>query len=1020
MKNRFISAWLAIVMILSVVMGSLSAGIVYAEETVELTEKTVFSSEAMERKSNIPADAVSFGGSRYKLYTITSGATGSAAWNEAYEHCVALGGHLATITSSEEDSFLYSYVLSCNEQNAYFGLTDQNIEGVWQWVTGEPVSYINWNEYEPNYEHPGEDYGCYLYKYTDGTWNDDDFAPNSSYDAANYICEWDDVEEGDSDLLDISISVHETSSCTENDRIDTMYYACGNFFWDKKTGTDEVERTNYDICYVKVAATNSLEDDSILENADDSNVCIQLQAPDGFSFEPDTIVSETEFYYDLLASEKDQEITLECYPIYTEITPVSQCLEFKVSYQSDVLGNVEAQIEESTSELVCRKDAGMVTMRNSFYGNGNAVWNDRITPDFSGFGHSSYSYDDGLALISAAFSAASYKYEGILETLKRFGFSKISRYNYNPVNDQIVNSVDTDKVAAVFASKKMVIDGEIKTIIAVIVRGTVHTEWQGNFTIGKGTRHLGFESARGYLAPNMLTYLNKYASSNSADNKILITGHSRGAAVADLLVLDMVQKYGGKYAAQSDIYGYTFATPNSTKENTVSLQNIFNIVNEHDVVTDIPGGYGKVGVTYYINPDSGYLANTLSAFNNLTRNTVVFKKHENYESLKFFAQLLGRTTDWHYAKFRISGDFIALSLNIIADRKNSAKDVLQYFEKLYNDSSNDLRTVGDIAAEMMSKMGQKATSEVSTSNPIKDNIGSPHGIWSNHAMEFYYSWIKSAPVSAFASETYSEYQPSQVIVTVACPVDVELWNAAGQTIASIVNDEVVFGEEFSTVVEDKKYFFLPEDSYHFIIKGSDDGEVNLTVTEYDEDFTKESFASVRGLTISKDDVIVFSHDSSAENNDDRYRIMDRNGNIVPAEVLTGDKLDAYTVEVAMSGDGAVFGDGSYDEGALVILNALPQDNNFLGWYENDVLISEELAYVFECEESRTLEARFTNLLDFNDLRILQQYFAGYPIELPEFLTDIDGDGTLTRRDCMFLARYLNGWEQYELPNKKNS
>jgi hypothetical protein len=51
-----------------------------------------------------------------------------------------------------------------------------------------------------------------------------------------------------------------------------------------------------------------------------------------------------------------------------------------------------------------------------------------------------------------------------------------------------------------------------------------------------------------------------------------------------------------------------------------------------------------------------------------------------------------------------------LSLNIIADRKNSAKDVLQYFEKLYNDSSNDLRTVGDIAAEMMSKMGQKATS----------------------------------------------------------------------------------------------------------------------------------------------------------------------------------------------------------------------------------------------------------------------------------------------------------------------
>ena len=150
----------------------------------------------------------------------------------------------------------------------------------------------------------------------------------------------------DMNLLDISISVHETSSCTENDRIGTMYYACGNFFWDKKTGIDEIERTNYDVCYVKVTATNSLEDNSILENAKDNNICIQLQAPEGFSFEPDTMVSETEFYYDLLAAEKEQEITLECYPVYTEIAPVSQYLEFSVSYQSDVLGNVKAQIRK--------------------------------------------------------------------------------------------------------------------------------------------------------------------------------------------------------------------------------------------------------------------------------------------------------------------------------------------------------------------------------------------------------------------------------------------------------------------------------------------------------------------------------------------------------------------------------------------------------------------------------------------------------------------------------------------------
>jgi hypothetical protein len=89
--------------------------------------------------------------------------TGSATWTTARTNCSNMGGHLVTITTSGEQSFLYGLWPS-----GWIGLTDEVVEGTWRWVTGETYSYTNWNSGEPN-NSGNEDYVQFV---SNGRWND--------------------------------------------------------------------------------------------------------------------------------------------------------------------------------------------------------------------------------------------------------------------------------------------------------------------------------------------------------------------------------------------------------------------------------------------------------------------------------------------------------------------------------------------------------------------------------------------------------------------------------------------------------------------------------------------------------------------------------------------------------------------------------------------------------------------------------------------------------------------------------
>lgn len=97
-------------------------------------------------------------------------------------------------------------------------------------------------------------------------------------------------------------------------------------------------------------------------------------------------------------------------------------------------------------------------------------------------------------------------------------------------------------------------------------------------------------------------YCKGYIPFNNISNPIfLVTGHSLGAAVANLVAEHLNSCDNTNHCPGSrkieDIYAYTFATPKTendiTKYDVTKNQNIFNILNNNDIVTFVPTNFSK-------------------------------------------------------------------------------------------------------------------------------------------------------------------------------------------------------------------------------------------------------------------------------------------------------------------------------------------------------------------------------------------------------------------------------------------
>ncbi|XP_030177457.1 C-type lectin domain family 4 member E isoform X2 [Lynx canadensis] len=76
--------------------------------------------------------------------------TNTMSWASSVKNCSNMGAHLVVINTQEEQEFLF--YAKPKRREFYIGLTDQVIEGQWQWVDGTPFTEALsfWDEGEPN------------------------------------------------------------------------------------------------------------------------------------------------------------------------------------------------------------------------------------------------------------------------------------------------------------------------------------------------------------------------------------------------------------------------------------------------------------------------------------------------------------------------------------------------------------------------------------------------------------------------------------------------------------------------------------------------------------------------------------------------------------------------------------------------------------------------------------------------------------------------------------------------------
>lgn len=148
-----------------------------------------------------------FGDNKYQIFDE------AMSWFDAKEQCAKLGGHLATITSQDEQDFLTELSYKSEKPNLWLGamLNDSSFE----WITGENWEFENWDIREPNNSTGDEDVLTMFTAVAEnqglnpGEWNDmcSTGADRLYYhlDDFGFICEWEDIDYSTDSPLDVEV-----------------------------------------------------------------------------------------------------------------------------------------------------------------------------------------------------------------------------------------------------------------------------------------------------------------------------------------------------------------------------------------------------------------------------------------------------------------------------------------------------------------------------------------------------------------------------------------------------------------------------------------------------------------------------------------------------------------------------------------------------------------------------------------------------------------------------------------------
>lgn len=250
------------------------------------------------------------------------------------------------------------------------------------------------------------------------------------------------------------------------------------------------------------------------------------------------------------------------------------------------------------------------------------------------------------------------------------------------------------------------------------------------------------------------------------------------------------------------------------------------------------------------------------------------------------------------------------------------------------------------------------------------------GVKSAHYPELCLAWLMSQDPNYVPGKTEATNLGNYRIIRINCPIDVEVYNKQGKTVAVIRNDVVQkIGEnhlEAGVNEAGEKVVYLPANGeYSVRLIATDDGTMSYSVSDYSSaEGGIVRIQSYENVVIRKGEVLqaqvsAYSPEELKQTStisSCEYRLIDGGGNVcVPNKVLSGKEAQkaSFSVEAVHVGKGNVTGSGRYYSGSFAAVRAYVQEGYvFYGWYEDGKMVSGEVEYRFPVNCDRKLEARF--------------------------------------------------------------
>lgn len=286
------------------------------------------------------------------------------------------------------------------------------------------------------------------------------------------------------------------------------------------------------------------------------------------------------------------------------------------------------------------------------------------------------------------------------------------------------------------------------TLLAII-RGTKDEEWYSNFYVGEGVEHAGFSKAADLVLQNISDYISRHGLSTS-QTEVFVTGHSRGAAVANMATARLIDQNQFK-----KISAYTFACPNTTMTENAhdeKYKSIVNIINPQDFICYIPlpqWGYSRYGQTVelptygtvenfselYEEMEKAYLADTCTELKDFPH------KGTDVENIISYLSVLAPTPEDYYQKEITVGGFQLTMYDYMMKLAAVMSGENPLLHGLFMLSCKSIPEVCPITEFVFSGLTEKELKNTTSLNSTP--------VVANHMHEAYFAWLNTLDESYF-------------------------------------------------------------------------------------------------------------------------------------------------------------------------------------------------------------------------------------------------------------------------------